>query len=309
MELLRVFGMLTLAGGLGLTVVGIGQAVTARRGQPLAEVLFDEGSDYEALANPELQLPLSERLLGPTLRTFRALGRKLTPGWQISRMRRHALLAGLGAAGVEGVLAMKAAAAAAGATLAPLGLGALGASSGMVVVSGLVGAAAGFFVPDLLIARKGTARQLEIKRTLPETIDLMAIAVQAGMGLEAAIELVSQKLPGALGDELYRLLQEIQLGASRRQALQRLRDRTEVSELSSFALALIQADIIGSPVAEVLQSNANQMRLIRRQDAREAGAKLPVKLLIPMLLFIFPALFIVIVGPAAISIMENLGGT
>lgn len=309
MEMLRALSMVATAIGLGLTVVGVGQAMTSRRGQALAEVLFDESNDYEDIVAQELQVPLSERLLGPTLKTLRRLGRTLTPGWQIARMRRHALLAGLGAAGVEGVLATKAAATAAGATLLPLGVAALGVSSGMLVVWGLVGGTVGFFTPDLLMARKGTARQLDIKRTLPETIDLMAIAVQAGMGLEASIELVSQKLPGALGDELYRLLQEIQLGASRRQALQRLRDRTEVSELSAFALALIQADIIGSPVAEVLQSNANQMRLIRRQDARERGAKLPVKLLIPMLLFIFPALFIVIVGPAAISIVENLGGS
>lgn len=226
----------------------------------------------------------------------------------MTRMRRHAMLAGLGPSGVEAILALKAAATAAGATLLPLAVGVLTGGSGALVLWGIVGGAAGFFIPDLLIAKQGTARQLQIKRTLPETIDLMAIAVQAGMGLEAAIELVSQKLPGALGDELYRLLQEVQLGSSRRQALQRLRDRTEVDELSAFALALIQADIIGSPVAEVLQSNANQMRLIRRQDAREMAAKLPVKLLFPMLLFIFPALIVVIIGPAAISILSTFGG-
>jgi tight adherence protein C len=296
--------MLVFAGGIGLTVAGLGHSMAARKAGPMAEVVLDEGSDT-ALSPEEIQLPLSERLLGPTLKTARRLGRVLTPGWQISRMRRHAVLAGLGASGVEGILALKAAGTAAGATLLPLLIGLTSEGSGMLVVWGVVGGASGFFIPDVFIARKGTERQVEIRRTLPETIDLLAIAVQAGMGLEAAIELVSRKLPGALGDELYRLLQEIQLGASRRQALQRLRDRTDVHELSTFALALIQADILGSPVAEVLQSNANQMRLIRRQDAREKAAQLPVKLMVPMLLFIFPALIVVIVGPAAISIVEN----
>ena len=164
----------------------------------------------------------------------------------------------------------------------------------------------------LLLAATGIAPAAEIpaaiRTELPETIDLMAISVQAGMGLEAAIELASQSLPGPLGDELHRLLQEIQLGSSRREALHQLRNRTEVSELSSFALALIQADAIGSPIADVLQSNSARMRLIRRQVAREKAAKLPVKLLIPMMLFIFPALLIVIIGPAGLSIMEGLGG-
>ena len=307
MEALRLLGMLTFAGGIGLTIAALGQSIAGRRAEPATEVVLDEGSDYMAVLPEELQLPLSERWLGPALKTARRLGRTLTPGWQMARMRKHAVLAGMGASGVEGILALKAAGTAAGAVLLSLFGALVGVGSGMLVVWAALGGAIGFFVPDLMIARKGTERQLEIKRTLPETIDLMAIAVQAGMGLEASIELVSRKLPGALGDELYRLLQEIQLGASRRQALQRLRDRTEVDELSTFALALIQADIMGSPVAEVLQSNANQMRLIRRQDAREKAAQLPVKLLVPMLLFIFPALIVVIVGPAAISIIANFG--
>lgn len=300
--------MIAVAGGFGLITTAIGQTIAARRPQPLPEVIFQDNDDHPTPSPQELEIPLSERLLGPALSSLRGLGQTLTPGWQKARMRRHALLAGLGSSGVEGILAMKAAAAVAGATILPLTMAAMGGAIGAGILWAPIGGLTGFFVPDLLIARKGAARQLEIKKTLPETIDLMAIAVQAGMGLEAAIDLVSQKLPGPLGDELYRFLQEIQLGSSRRQGLQRLRDRTDVRELSAFALALIQADIIGSPVAEVLQSNANQMRLTRRQDAREAAAKLPVKLLIPMLLFIFPALIIVIIGPAAISIVDTLGG-
>jgi tight adherence protein C len=132
----------------------------------------------------------------------------------------------------------------------------------------------------------------------------MAIAVQSGMGLEGSMDLVSRKIPGALGDELHRMLQEIQLGSSRRQALQNLRERTDVDELSTFALALIQADQVGSPIADVLQTYAGEMRMLRRQRAREVAAKLPVKLLFPLLFAIFPALMIVVLGPAAISIFK-----
>jgi tight adherence protein C len=302
--LLLAVSLIAVAGGLYWAATGVGQALTARRvATPATDILLNDGPGYENISQP-----FSVRLLGPAWDNFRSIGRTLTPGWQMRRIRRQAKLAGLGAGGVEGILALKAAGALAGATLLPLGMAALGAAFGSVVLWAIIGAAFGFFLPDLFIARKGEQRQEDIRRTLPETIDLMAISVQAGMGLEGSMELVSRKLPGALGDELHRMLQEIQLGASRRQALQKLRERTEVSELSTFCLALIQADAIGSPIAEVLQSHAAEMRMLRRQRARETAAKLPVKLLFPLLLTIFPALLIVIIGPAIISIIEAFTG-
>lgn len=297
--------MAAVAGGFGLATVGFGQAARTRR-QSSGEGTSSDDQD-QSLEFGEDFRPLSERLVGPALGSFRRIGRRLTPGWQLEKMRRQVTLSGLGSGGIESLLALKAAVTVAGAALLPLVVAGLGGAAVNVIVLAVLGGAVGFFAPDFLLARKGTARQMELRRSLPETIDLMAIAVQAGMGLEAAIELVSRKLPGALGDELHRLLQEIQLGSSRRQALHRIRERTSVNELSTFALALIQADTIGSPIADVLQSHAAQMRMIRRQDAREMAAKLPVKLLFPMLLLIFPALIIVVIGPAAISVMTDLG--
>lgn len=303
--LLLAMSVAAVAGGLGLAAMGVGQTLTSRRAVTSAsEVLLSEGPGYEE----EISKPFSERLLGPMWNNFRNLGRTVTPSWQMKRIRRHAQLAGMGPGGVEGLLALKAAAVAAGATLIPLLMAALGASLGPVVLWAVIGGAIGYFLPDVWVARKGEARQEEIRRTLPETIDLMAISVQAGMGLEGAIELVARKLPGALGEELHRLLQEIQLGSSRRQALQKLRDRTEIAELSTFAMALIQADAIGSPVSDVLQTHASEMRLLRRQRAREMAAKLPVKLLFPLLLLIFPALMVIVIGPAIISIIEAFAG-
>ncbi len=288
-----------------MAAIGVGQTLTGRRAVTSAsEVLLGEGPGY----SEEIDRPFSERLLGPAWGSFRKMGRTLTPSWQMKRMRRNAQLAGMGPGGVEGILALKAAAVAAGATLIPLAMASLGASFGPVVLWAVLGGAIGFFVPDLWVAKKGSARQEDIRRTLPETIDLMAIAVQAGMGLEGSIELVARKLPGALGEELQRLLQEIQLGSSRRQALQKLRERTEITELSTFAMALIQADTIGSPVAEVLQTHAFEMRLLRRQRARETAAKLPVKLLFPLLLTIFPALMIIVIGPAMVTVIDAFSG-
>lgn len=302
--LLLAMSVAAVAGGLGYAALGVGQVVTSRRAvTPTADILMNDAPSYE-----DVERPFSVRLLGPAWENFRQIGRTITPSWQLQRTRNHAKLAGLGPGGVEGVLALKAAATIAGATLLPLAFAALGAKFGSVVLWAVLGGLAGFFLPDFFIAKKGKKRQDDLRRALPETIDLMAIAVQAGMGLEGAMELVSRKLPGALGDELHRMLQEIQLGASRRQGLQKLRERTEVSELSTFCLAMIQADTIGSPVAEVLQTHAAEMRMLRRQRAREQAAKLPVKLLFPLLLTIFPALLIVVVGPAAISIIEAFSG-
>lgn len=302
MEPMQLISMFAIAGGILTITAGLSRLASANRDGPLAEIaddLIDFSSDPGT--------PMAQRLFGPAKGKLGRVGKRFTPTSQLDRMRHHATLAGIGSGGIESILAVKAIATAVGAAVVPLAAAALGVKFGSVVLFAIAGAGAGFLVPGFWVSRMGKKRQGLIRRDLPETIDLMAISVQAGMGLEAAIELASQSLPGPLGDELHRLLQEIQLGSSRKQALHQLRNRTDVRELSSFALALIQADAIGSPIAEVLQSNSARMRLIRRQVAREKAAKLPVKLLLPMMLFIFPALFVVVIGPAALSIVGKLG--
>ncbi|CAN5887088.1 type II secretion system F family protein [soil metagenome] len=302
MDLMQFLSMLAVAGGILTVTAGLSRLSRSSMEGPLAEIA-DDIVDFDS----QPLTPLSQRLFGPARGGLGRLGRKFTPTSQMEQMRRHATLAGIGSGGIEAILATKATATLIGAVVVPLAMAALGVQFGGVILFAAAGAGVGFLVPGFWVSKLGKTRQKEIRRDLPETIDLMAISVQAGMGLEAAIELASQSVPGPLGDELHRLLQEIQLGSSRRQALHQLRHRTDVRELSSFSLALIQADAIGSPIADVLQSNSARMRLIRRQDAREKAAKLPVKLLIPMMLFIFPALFVVIIGPAALSIVGKLG--
>jgi tight adherence protein C len=234
--------------------------------------------------------------------------RAVTPRWWLDRIRRNAALAGLGRWGVEGVLVLKAVVAIGSGAVLMLVSAMVGGGPGGAMTWALMGGLVGFFAPDLWIARRAVARQDEIRRALPEALDLMAISVQSGMGLEQGMELVARRLPGALGDELHRMLKEVQLGTSRRDALDRLRERTDVSELSTFALSLAQADALGSPLGEVLRIQAQEMRMLRRQRARELAAKVPVKLLFPLLLCIFPSLAIVVVGPAIVSIVRVFGG-
>lgn len=292
--------------GLGAVAMGMTGRSLARRPSSMAlQTILGDGAGGK---DAEAQDPLIRRLLGPAGSSFAKATRAVTPGSMVLRLRRNISLAGMGNLGIEGVLALKAAGAALLGVAIPLTMGVLGGKVGGVALWALFGAAAGFFAPDIYIAKKGKKRQAEIRKTLPETLDLLAIAVGAGMGLEGAVELVIQRLPGALGDEFHRVLQELSLGVSRREALGNLRERTEVEELSTFALILSQADALGTPLSQVLRSQASEMRMLRRQRAREAGAKTPVALLFPLLLGIFPALMLVVMGPAIISVIKAFSG-
>jgi tight adherence protein C len=305
MSMILWMGPAAVGVGLGVVAVGLaGRASSRRSGSTALQSIVGEGIDSIEV---ELSAPLSQRLLGPVGQSLTRIARAVTPSTMVARLRQNTSLAGLGDLGVEGALALKAAGAALMAVVFPLLLALLGVSFGNVILLGLFGAAIGFMLPDVFIAKKGQKRQGEIRKALPETLDLLAIAVGAGMGLEAAIELVIQRLPGALGEEFHRILQELSLGVSRREAFGALRTRTEVEELATFALILTQADALGTPLSVVLKSQAAEMRMLRRQRAREQGAKTPVALLFPLLLGIFPALMLIVMGPAIISIMKAFG--
>ncbi len=191
--------------------------------------------------------------------------------------------------------------------LALFGLAALAAGVPLLGVLGMAafGLFLGYVAPTVVLDRRATDRQNEIRRSLPEALDLMAISVQAGVGLEQAVAVVAERLPGPLGEELKRFLNEVQLGLSRRDALLSLRERTDCADLSTFILSLLQADALGIAIGEVLKTQATEIRAKRRQRARERAAKAPVKLLFPLIFGILPALFVVILGPAGISIRSN----
>lgn len=161
-----------------------------------------------------------------------------------------------------------------------------------------------YFVPDLLVYNKGIKRQQAIELELPNTLDQMLISVEAGLGFEAAMSRAAAYGGGPLAQELMRTLQDMQVGRPRQESYQSMADRSSVQDLRSFVRAVIQADKYGIGVAKVLRTQAKYARVKRRQRAEEKAMKLPVKVLFPLLVFIFPVLFIVLLGPAVINIME-----
>ena len=155
------------------------------------------------------------------------------------------------------------------------------------------------------LERRVKERKDAIRNDLPDALDLMAIAVEAGTGFEGAVAVVCENFDTSLGSELSRMLKEMELGLSRREALQNLRRRTDVPELSGFVIAIIQADALGMPVGRVLKTQAVEMRNKRRAWAREKAGKLPVKIMFPLVLFIFPAILVITLYPAIIETMRN----
>jgi tight adherence protein C len=163
----------------------------------------------------------------------------------------------------------------------------------------------GFVAPDAVLGNRVEERKKEILRTLSDTLDLLTISVEAGLSLNAAIAQVVRNVPGVLSSEFARMLQEIQLGVPRSEAFRHLAERTDVEELNAFALAMIQADIFGVSIASVLRTQAQQLRIKRRQAIEARAQQTPVKIVFPLILCILPSLFVVIVGPGAIRIFEG----
>ena len=177
----------------------------------------------------------------------------------------------------------------------------------LLILLGLVATVLAYFVPELLVLSKGQERSQTIQLELADTLDQMTIAVEAGLGFDAAMSRAAKNGTGPLAEELTRTLQDIQMGQSRRQSYESLIGRTNVSDLRRFVRAIIQADQFGIAVADVLRTQANEMRLKRRQRAEEKAMQVPVKVIFPLLLCILPVLFIVLLGPAVMDIAKAFG--
>jgi tight adherence protein C len=162
----------------------------------------------------------------------------------------------------------------------------------------------GYTAPSASLSSRASKRQKEIRKAMSDTMDLLTISVEAGLGFDAALAQVVKNVPGPLSDEIARMLQEMQIGVTRAEALHHLNDRTEVQELDGFVLSMIQADKYGVAVAKVLRAQSTELRQKRRQRAEEVAQKVPMKLLFPTIFMILPALFIVILGPGAIKVMD-----
>lgn len=301
--------MSPLIGYAGALVVGVGIALTAvgvaRRSVTGVAVLERAGVAADARRAADPRRPLLARLGGAVTTRLGGATRWLTSGARDGRLRRRLDRAGI-ALPAEGFLAVKVTCLGVAlllALVAPLLLEVSLTRS--VVVVALIGLA-GYFGPELWVRAAGQRRQERITKALPETLDLLALTAQAGLGLEQGIAEVSGELPGPLGAELDRMLKEQQLGRSRRDALLGLIDRNSSEDLRQLATALLQADELGTPISTTLQVQARELRRKRRARARERAGTAPVKLLFPLVFGIFPAMFVVILGPGALEIFRVL---
>jgi len=300
-----IVALLFFAGAAGLLVyAGVTQRTAVVADDPEA---YLRSLDLELDETDEYQHMLSEPFLTRVLRPLgsRALGSiaGLLPLNYRDDIRQKLIYAGWsGKYRAEEIITAQVLLGAAGLALA-LGYVALATPSAGAAIIALVGLPAiGAMYPSVRLNRQVRERHEALLKDLPDTLDLMAISVEAGVGFEGALAIVCEHFDSPLAQEFSRTLKEMELGLPRREALQNLKKRTEVAELSNFVLALTQADALGMPIGRVLKTQATEMRTKRRQWARERAAKLPVKILFPLILFIFPAILIVVLGPAASKI-------
>jgi tight adherence protein C len=186
---------------------------------------------------------------------------------------------------------------------------AIGESTRLAVLVAIVLALVGWFGPGLVVQRRAEARLFQIDRSMPELIDLLVVTVEAGLSVQAALQLAGERLKGPLGDELRILLQEQRMGLSPTQALENMVSRCPTAAVESFTRAMIQGQSLGVSVGQILRSLAVEMRKRRRAQVEEQAQKAPIKMLFPLVFMIFPALFVVILGPALVSIVHSLGNT
>jgi tight adherence protein C len=304
MDLLLIAGVVAVVGAVGVAWVAIarGPSGTARAN------LFSGGLDTPPrdLHDVHLATRLGDRAVSPLVDALARLGRRVTPAGQRAGLARRLARAGQPwGIGVEQFVAVKVGLAAAVGVL--LGLAFVASPSAATVVWILLAVPLAFFAPDLLLPSRAKARQDLVRRALPDTIDQLSILVEAGLGLDAALARVARSYEGPLADELTRTLQDVQAGLPRGRALHELAERTDVTELRQFVHALVQAERNGVPIAHVLRLQSDEMRVRRQQFAEERAAKLPVKIVLPLVVCILPSMLGVIVGPAVIRILRDLG--
>jgi tight adherence protein C len=300
-----VIGVL-VGGGILLLFVGLASGSPV---DPVQARLTQLGSvQARNLEELELQQPFSERTLRPLIARLSKMSSRLGSASSTENAERRLAMAGNpGDLRVSDWLGVKMLVGIAIAAIAFLVFGLL---IGGVVVGlflGLVGFGIGFLIPEFWLGRRIKARQKLILKMIPDTLDLLTISVRAGLGFDGALAKVVEKLPGPLTDEFRRALAEVRVGKARRDALRDMVPRTNVQPLSNFIGAIIQAEQLGVSISKVLQVQSEQLRIERRQRAEEQAARAPIKMLFPLVGCIFPSLFIVILGPAIISIIKTMG--
>jgi tight adherence protein C len=302
--LIAVFAAIVLA----VTAAGAGSTGDPEVARSLAVVdSMRAGSGF--VREAQLAAPFTERVLDPVLRHFVRVGRRLTPDERMQVVRHRLDLAGNPPGwDADRLVGLKALCCLTGLTCGLLLPRLFGTGSLPGLAIGLVAAVGGWYAPGVWLYQVCYNRSERIRRELPDALDLMTISVEAGLAFDAALSQVALNTRGPLAREFFRVLQEMQIGTGRADAMRALGERTDVSELRSFLGAMVQADEFGVPVATVLRVQASEMRVKRSQRAEELAQKVPVKILFPLIMCIMPCLFIVVLGPAVITLMQNFSG-
>jgi len=269
---------------------------------------FSKSGNQVDLEKLELSLPFTERVIYPLARKLGEITLRFTPQNWLSRINRRLELAGrssrmdatifLTLQFIFGILI-------GGLTFTLLKLLGSNIPSGRIFLFTLVLTLIGFYMPHFQLSSSITRRQKQVRKDMPDALDLLTICVEAGLGFDAAMARVAEKWTSPLSLAFARVIQEIQLGKLRREALHDMQENIGISELTSFVAAIIQSEQLGVSMAKVLRVQADQMRVRRRQLAEEEAHKAPIKMLVPMAFIMFPSLLIILLAPAVMQIIES----
>jgi tight adherence protein C len=302
MVIIGILSLFLATGGL-LVVIGIR---ASKETISIEERLAAFAENPVSLEEIELALPFRQRVLVPVVLRLGTFFSRFMPHKNIEKLQRNLIEAGspsnLGAAQFMGV--RLGVAVILGGSFFLLFLISSGISPFTLFFPAVVGAM-GYLMPGIWLSRKIKSRKQEIQNALADAIDLLSISVEAGLGFDPALARVAHKWDNALTDEFKRMLGEMQMGKSRREAMRELQNRVNVDDLNIFISSLVQADQLGVSIAQILRVQSRQMRVRRRQRAEEKAQKAPIKMLFPMVFLIFPAVYVVILGPAIPQIMNG----
>lgn len=293
-----------------LTVASFTRVATSKSRTQVEESLatINSLSTRRRASQIQPEEPFADRVIAPLRARAVELGKKMTPPERRATLRRKLEIAGNPLNGdVDQLVALKTGGLVLGGLTAVLLLLLFGLAIPLIVI-GVGLAFLGLYAPDLWVYQTAYNRSEQIRRSLPDALDMLTVCVESGQAFTAAMGQVARNTQGPLAGEFARVLREMQIGTSRADALTALGERTNVEELQAFVNAMVQADRLGVSMAKVLRVQSSEMRLKRSQRAEELAQKVPVKILFPLMFCILPCLFIVVIGPAIIKIASSLGG-
>jgi tight adherence protein C len=307
--ILLAIGIVGIFLAILLSLTAIGVLTNESQGVSKSLAVLEAFSTAPPELKREMQPSFNDRILTPLLDRCLRIGKRLTPADHGERIRKRLEIAGNPPGwSIDRVTSMKFVGFAIALVLSLVLTAVLGLGFAPMLVVCVGISVVGYLAPNMYLYHVGYERTNLIRRAMPDALDLLTISVESGLGFDAALAQVARNTEGPLAGEFARVLQEMQIGLGRGAALRALGDRTHVMELRGFTSAMVQADALGIPIAQVLRVQSGEIRLKRRQRAEEQAQKVAVKILIPLIFCILPCLFIAVLGPAAIGILASFSG-